>query len=50
MQELEFLENKQLEERLIIEEKLTKSKKDIQNKTSGEEVVPKIREKNKNIN
>lgn len=34
----------------MIEEKLTKSKKDIQNKMSGEEVVPKEREKNKNIN
>ena len=29
----------------MIEEKLTKSKKDIQNKMSGEEVVPKEREK-----
>lgn len=34
----------------MIEEKLTKSKKDIQNKMSREEVVPKERAKNKNIN
>ena len=46
MEETKFLENNQLAERLMLEEKLTKTRssqahKSIQNEISGEEVTPK---------
>lgn len=46
MEEIEFLENNQLAERLMLEEKLTKARssqahKGIQNEISGLEVTPK---------
>ena len=54
MKEVEFLKNKRLAERLMIEEKLTKSSssqlhKGIQNKISGAEVTPKQRAKERTL-
>ena len=52
MKEVEFLKNKRLEETLMVEEKLTKSRssqvhKGIQIKISGAEATPKQRSKEK---